>query len=229
MHTTNIVRHGQGESTFHRSSGSFNCGAMSFPAEDAAAIGETLAGGDLASPKASLIVTSQAAAMAKLQRLHAAAGQLAEDAPEIIADPDAARGLAQALIEALAGCLGEGEVREDRTALRHRSLIMRRFRRAVEEDPSEPLYITEICKTIRVSDRTLEVCCQEQLGIGPKRYLLLHRLHLAQRALHEAAPGATTVSDIATRYGFWHFGRFAGEYRSLFGESPSATLRRQSE
>ena len=104
-----------------------------------------------------------------------------------------------------------------------------RFRRAVEEDPSQPLYITEICKTIRVSDTTLEVCCQEQLGIGPKRYLLLRRLHLARRALREASRGATTVTDIATRYGFWHFGRFAGEYRSLFGESPSATLRRQSE
>jgi len=72
----------------------------------------------------------------------------------------------------------------------------------------------------------LEVCCQEELGVGPKRYLLLRRLHLARRALCEAAPDATTVTDIATRYGFWHFGRFAGEYRSLFGESPSITLHR---
>jgi transcriptional regulator GlxA family with amidase domain len=156
-------------------------------------------------------------------------GAIGRKRPEVIAHPEAARGLEQALIEALVGCLGEGEVREDRSALRHHSLIMRRFRRAVEEDPSQPLYITEICKTIRVSDRTLEVCCQEQLGIGPKRYLLLRRLNLARRALREAASGAATVTDIATRHGFWHFGRFAGEYRSLFGESPSATLRRQSE
>jgi len=145
----------------------------------------------------------------------------------VIAHPEAARGLEQTLIEALVGCLGQGAADEDRVAQRQHSLVMRRFRRALEEDPSQALYITELCKMIGVSDRTLEVCCQEQLGMGPKRYLLLRRLHLARRALREAAPDATTVSDVATRYGFWHFGRFAGEYRSLFGESPSATLHRQ--
>jgi AraC family ethanolamine operon transcriptional activator len=65
--------------------------------------------------------------------------------------------------------------------------------------------------------------------MGPKRYLLLHRLHLARRALRQAEPDETTVTDTATRYGFWQLGRFAVEYQSLFGESPSVTLHRQSE
>ena len=187
-------------------------------------VGAAIAGVDLAPPRDALIVTPSPSAMAKLQRLHAAAAQLAEDAPAVIAHPEAARGLEQALIEALVGCLGTGEVREDRSALRQHALILRRFRRAVEEDPDEPLYIPELCKAIGVADRTLRTCCQEQLGMGPKRYLLLRRMHLARRALRESDPTATTVTEIATRYGFWQFGRFSGEYNSLFGELPSATL-----
>jgi hypothetical protein len=44
-----------------------------------------------------------------------------------------------------------------------------RFRRVVEENPGQPFYIPELCKAIGVSERTLRVCCQEQLGVGPAR------------------------------------------------------------
>jgi AraC-like DNA-binding protein len=62
--------------------------------------------------------------------------------------------------------------------------------------------------------------------MGPKRHLLLRRMHLVQRALSESTPVDTTVTEIATRYGFWQFGRLAVEYKALFGEAPSATLKR---
>ena len=224
MGPTSIVRFSEGENAFQQSSGSACFGTMSLPVEEIDSVGAAVAECDLMPPKDALNLTPPPYAMAKLQRLHEAAAQLAEDAPAVIAHPEAARGLEQALIAAMVGCLSEGEVREDRSALRHHASIMRRFRRAVEENTDQALYIPELCKSIGVSDRTLRVCCQEQLGLSPKRYLLLRRMHLARRALRESAPSATTVTEIATRYGFWQFGRFAGEYRSLFGELPFATL-----
>jgi hypothetical protein len=150
IHPTNIVRHSEGDVYHHRSSGSASFGAMSLPIEDLAAISAAMTGYDLMPQPNSVVVTPLPAAMAKLQRLHAAAGQLAEDAPEIIAHREAARGLEQALIEALVGCLSGGSVREERLAHQHHSLIMRRFRRAVEENPDQPFYIPELCADIGV-------------------------------------------------------------------------------
>jgi AraC family ethanolamine operon transcriptional activator len=37
---------------------------------------------------------------------------------------------------------------------------------------------------------------------------------------------STSVSSEASHWGFLHFGRFSNEYRALFGELPSETLRR---
>jgi transcriptional regulator GlxA family with amidase domain len=201
---------------------------MSLPVEEIAAVGEAFAAVDLTPPRDAMLITPPQAAMARLQRLHAAAGQLAEDAPEIIASPEAARGLEQLLIEAMVECLSIGEVGERSLAQGQHATVMRRFWRVVEENPEQPLYMPEICKTIRVPDRTLRLCCQEHLGMGPKRYLMLRRMHLARRALRRTAPDSASVTDVATRYGFWQLGRFAVEYQSLFGESPSATLRLQS-
>jgi AraC-like DNA-binding protein len=226
MQPTNIVRHSEGQSYYQRSSGLAFYGTMSLPVEYMASIGATMIGRETAPPRDPLVIIPPSAAMARLQRLHAAAGHLAEDSPEIIANLDAARGLEQILIEAMVGCLREGKVHEDSIAQRQHEVIMRRFRRVLEENPDQSLYLPEICTAIRVSDRTLRLCCQEQLGMGPKHYLVLRRLHMARRALRAAATGAATVTEIATRYGFWHFGRFAAAYELVFGEMPSATLRR---
>jgi AraC-like DNA-binding protein len=226
LQPTTIIRHIEGETAFQRSSGPASTSGMSLPIADMVTFGAAIAGVDLTPPKDPLFLTPSPSAMAKLHRLHAAAGQLAEDTPEIIANPE---GLEQLLIHGLVECLGGGEAGEDRSALRQHASIMRRFRRAVEENPDQALYIPDLCKAIGVSDRTLRSCCQEQLGMSPKRYLLLRRMHLAQRALRESAPTTTTVTEIATRYGFWQFGRFAGEYRSLFGELPSVTLNHPRE
>jgi hypothetical protein len=76
--------------------------------------------------------------------------------PEIEKDGlarDAARGLEQALISAMVGCLAHQETGETGLAQGQHAIVMRRFRRMIEENPEQPLYIPEICEAIRVPDR----------------------------------------------------------------------------
>jgi AraC-like DNA-binding protein len=226
MRPDDVIRHSDAQEYFRRSDGSASYGSMSLPVETIASLEEAMVGCALTPSRSALTISPSPPAVAKLRHLHAAAGRLAEYAPEVIAHPEAAWGLEQALIDAMFGCLGIGEGHEDRSAMRQHAAIMRKFHRVTEENPDKALYIPEVCAAIGASERTLRVCCEEHLGISPKRYLLLRRMHLVRRALRAAAASATTVTEIATRYGFWQFGRFAGEYKSLFGELPSMTLAR---
>jgi AraC-like DNA-binding protein len=64
--------------------------------------------------------------------------------------------------------------------------------------------------------------------MSPHRFLILRRLHLAHRALRNGEMPTTTVTGVATQFGFWELGRFSVGYKSIFAESPSATLRRKA-
>ena len=85
---------------------------------------------------------------------------------------------------------------------------------------------SEFCAAIGVPERTLRLCCQEQLAMSPKQYLTRRRMHLVRRALL-AAETEATVTEIAIRFGSWHLGRFSAGYQTIFGELPSTTLARR--
>ena len=129
-------------------------------------------------------------------------------------------------MHAMVSCLSGGEAAESGSARHRHAVIMRRLEELLEANPDRTLYVAELCRAAGASERTLRACCQEHLGMSPTRYLWLRRMHLARRALRMADPAATSVTEVATSYGFWELGRFSVAYRSLFGESPSASLRR---
>ena len=86
---------------------------------------------------------------------------------------------------------------------------MAKFTECVEASVDQPLYMTDVCRSLGVSARALRVYCHEHLGMSPHRYLTLRRLHLARRALLRGDPAITRVTEVATSLGFWELGRFA--------------------
>jgi AraC family ethanolamine operon transcriptional activator len=88
----------------------------------------------------------------------------------------------------------------------------------------EPLSLSDLCRELGVSERTLLYAFQEVRGLSPMAYFKAGRLNAARQELKAATPGTVTVREIAQRWGFWHTGEFAAAYRRLFGELPSQTL-----
>lgn len=89
----------------------------------------------------------------------------------------------------------------------------------------EPITISELCTRTRVSRRMLNYCFQDVLDTNPVQYLRALRLNGVRRDLRDVGKAALSIRHIACNWGFWHFSRFADEYRSMFGALPSETRK----
>ena len=90
------------------------------------------------------------------------------------------------------------------------------------------LGVPEWCKAVDASQRTLEYAFRDTFDLTPLAFLRLRRLHEVRRRLFTSCHKGASVADIAHEQGFYELGRFASDYRQLFGELPSQALRRVS-
>ena len=224
-----ILVFGLGSVGHQRTAAGVQWGSMSLTLEDLAAAGQAIIGREVTAPSDTHCIRPPPQLMSRLLSLHEAAGHPAKTTPDILAHPEVARAMEQALMHAMVSCLSGGETAETSSAHHRHAVIMRRFEDLLEANPDRTLYMAELSSAAGVGERTLRACCHQHLGMSPMRYLWLRRMHLARRSLRKADPAATTVTEVATSYGFWELGRFSVAYRSLFGESPSAALRRPPE
>jgi len=87
-----------------------------------------------------------------------------------------------------------------------------------------PLALIDVAEAVGVSARALQYAFRRFRNTTPMAFLRQARLERAHRDLQNARPG-DTVTDIATRWGFTHFGRFAEAYRARYGSTPRQTLQ----
>ncbi len=106
-----------------------------------------------------------------------------------------------------------------------RQMLIHRAIEYMRSRIDEPISVSEVCEALCVSQRTLQYCFEEVLQTNPVAYLKALRLNGVRNALRRADPTTTAVQDVAASWGFWHLSRFAQEYRLMFGELPSETLR----
>jgi AraC-like DNA-binding protein len=90
---------------------------------------------------------------------------------------------------------------------------------------SEPVRLEQLADIAGVRPRTLETHFRLFLGTTPLGWVRRMRLTQARQRLLRSA-GKATVTDVAVATEFNQLGRFAAEYRKVFGELPSATIQR---
>jgi len=108
-----------------------------------------------------------------------------------------------------------------------RGEIVQSCRHLLEERADDSIRVDEMATAAGVSERTLRTAFREYFGMGPVRYLKLRQLNLVHRTLRATNPAMVSVTDALVEHGVWEFGRFASQYRHLFGELPSDTLRKR--
>lgn len=158
--------------------------------------------------------------------------ELALQQPELFNEHAETRAAAQGeLLEILLQTLDssrEAEPERSERTLQQQSEMVRSAELYALAHVDEPLYVTELCKQVGASERSLEYAFKAVMGLTPKAYLVRLRLHRVREALLAARPGTTTVAVEALNWGFWHFGEFSRAYKNCFGELPSQTLRRKA-
>lgn len=171
---------------------------------------------------------------------HAAIRQLlmaAKDAVDAVqstpASADAARfcDIERSLLADLISAVIPNDVVARSPSCRNNSNLDRVIRQALEflrTQDGQDMHVEHLCRAIDVAERSLLRAFHRFFGVGPTQYLKLRRLNKVHRALQARGCEQTTVTDVLTTFGVTELGRFAGEYKALFGERPSETLKKKA-
>ena len=208
-----------------RTDGPSSWSTIWLPVQDLAGYGRATTGTPLVVSSGEYRVRPAPAALRSLTNLLHSAMRVARTDANLPVAAESARGLEQqigaALVETLLGAdLGHAPVRRRRS-----DVILAAFEELLQLRGATGLSVAQACRTLDVSKTSLCLYCRRSLGLPPGRYIYLWRMQAAHRAMGSIDPG--TIAAIARRHGFASAGHFAANYRSLFGEPPSATRSRR--
>ncbi len=170
-------------------------------------------------PKNAARVTLQPAALGDMRRL---CGLLLQAPPGLDVLTTLEEELPAALLRLLKSNGERASAPEPPVVHARRAALVTRAREHIRTVLREAPSVAQLEEALGTSGRTLRRAFREHVGVSPKEYIHAQRLNGVRRAL---LLGQGNVTEVAGGYGFWHMGQFAADYRRLFGELPSETLR----
>ena len=114
------------------------------------------------------------------------------------------------------------------TNLRRRDIAINKVLEFVRNTSTPTTELAQLCCIANVSVRTLEYAFKERYGITPTTFVKRWNLNTARRQLLAANPVETNISVLSQNLGFIHQSQFAADYKKLFAELPSETLKSQT-
>ena len=166
----------------------------------------------------------------RIMRFRSIVGQLEEvvqGAPTVLESAAGQRAAGEKLLREVRDLLAAPHIIEP-TPSRHvvpRRQVIRMAMDYDEQHDFENISVEQLATAAGVCERTLRDAFVSYFGAPPVQYLNRRSLNQVRKSLLAADPSAATVTEIAIQFGIWQFGRFARDYRFLFGELPSETLR----
>lgn len=155
----------------------------------------------------------------------------ADDDSVVLVEPAAIRALEEEVVSTISHALEASDrFNQSRTGRPRfpRGHILARALEVIEENDGQPLFLSDLCRAAQVSERTLRNVFKEYFGVGPMRLLKVNQLSEIRSALIAADPLTQTISSIVGHFGVWDFSSFARNYKALYNETASETMRRSA-
>jgi AraC-like DNA-binding protein len=148
------------------------------------------------------------------------------DSPRAAGHPLVAASAARLLVATALTVFPHNAVTEPTVVDRHDAhpATLRRAIAYIDEHAQEDITLADIADAACVSIRAVQFAFRRHLDITPMAYLRRVRLSHAHHDLVAADPARTTVTQIASRWGFPTPSRFTTLYRQAHGVTPSYTL-----
>ncbi|MFA7279461.1 MAG: AraC family transcriptional regulator [Sterolibacterium sp.] len=103
---------------------------------------------------------------------------------------------------------------------------LKRVEEFIDAHADQPITVAQLAAYAQVSSSTLYQSFREIHNYTPMTYLKAVRLRRVNQELRSTNQTSEKVTNVAMRWGFTHLGFFARDYKKMFGELPSETLRK---